>query len=446
MDRTLGTPLFLPLSKTNNSFMSHRTEDLVDYFFGDANVQRLVTSTASCEPLRICYPKEVNVSRFIAWLLDPTEGHGLGDLAIQSLLVRAWWQLDHAEVPIATRRFLSPSSVQTDGFSASVVTTEVSLDGRLLDVLVIDATRRRYIAIENKFGAQQSKAQLAHYRKHLEKLLPDFLGVYIFLDSNEAAPEDPAWIPIGYEWLADFLMEAEKREATAPHVRSALAQFRSVIEDESEDAMAKSAYGRLVTEVASGHPEILGWMAEWSGSSSKGMRAHVLVDLMQHTNSLEGKAMLRLFQLYWRRTRVWDDCIRQVQFGPFVRALRSRFDDLLVDPKRVRSGFSLQQWESLIDREQFFSWFYPAGVTVRQTGESFKLTTFVNLNNVRAEKRDDLIEIAQEIRAGNGMTAQLKDEQSFVQLRHRKDLPFERAVDEVVSQMVELQEWLNKIR
>lgn len=426
--------------------MSYRTEDLVDHFFGDPNVQRLVTSTASCEPLRICYPKEVNVSRFIAWLLDPTEGHGLGDLAIQSLLVRAWWQIDHAVVPVATRRFLSPSSVQTDGFSAAVVTTEVSLDGRLLDVLIIDAARRRYIAIENKFGAQQSRAQLADYRKQLEKLLPDFLGVHIFLDSNEADPEDPAWIPIGYDWLADFLMEAEQRGATAPHIRDALAQFRSVIEDESEDAMAKSAYGRLVTEVACGHPEILGLMLEWSGGSSKGMRAHVLADLMRYNNTLEGKAMLRLFQLYWRRTRVWDDCIRQVQFGPFVMALRARFDDLLVDPKRVRSGFSLQKWESLIDREQFSSWFYPAGVTVRQTGESFRLTTFVNLNNVRAEKRDGLIAMAHDIRGANGVGAQLKDEQSFVRLRHRKDLSLERAVDEVVSQMAELQARLDTIR
>lgn len=66
------------------------------------------------------------------------------------------------------------------GFSASLVTTEVALDGRSLDVLVIDDAGRNYIAIENKFGAQQSSAQLSHYRKHLEKLFPDFTGVHIF--------------------------------------------------------------------------------------------------------------------------------------------------------------------------------------------------------------------------------------------------------------------------
>lgn len=420
--------------------MSIKTEDLVDHFFGDSSVQRLVTSSASCNPLRICYPKEVNVSRFIAWLLDPSEGHGLGDQAIRSLLVRAWHESEDAKIPLPTRRFLAPSSILTAGFSASLVTTEVALDGRSLDVLVVDDAGRNYIAIENKFGAQQSNAQLSHYRKHLEKLFPDFTGVHIFLDSRTASPDDPAWISIGYDWLSEFLVEAEQREAIAPHVREALAQFRSVIEDEPKDAMIKSAYGRLVTDVACNHPEILGVMEGWSVSSSKGMRARDLAQLMQGRSTLEGRAMLRLFQLYWSRTRVWDECIRQVQFGPFVSKLQARFDDLLVLPKIVRSGFSLERWESLIDREELRTnnWFPAAGVTVTQTGESFRVVTFVNLSSVRAEKKDVLREIAAEARSSAGRSGDLDHEQSLVRLRVRRDLTLERAVDESLSEMAKL--------
>jgi hypothetical protein len=73
--------------------------------------------------------------------------------------------------------------------------------------------------------------------------------VHIFLDLNAADPVGKAWIPVGYGWLAGFLHEAELRESTARHVREALAQFRGVIEEESEDAMASGAYGRLVAEV-----------------------------------------------------------------------------------------------------------------------------------------------------------------------------------------------------
>lgn len=426
--------------------MTDKFEGLIDYFFGDANVQRLVASAASWEPLRICYPKEVNVSRFIAWLLDPTEGHGLGDLAIQSLLIRAWWQSDAADIDVTTRRFLSPGNVQTEGFSASIVTTEINLGGRSLDVLVLDASRRRYIAIENKFGACQSKAQLEHYRKHLEQLLPGFLGVHIFVDSNEAEPADSSWIPVGYDWLADFLREAEKRESTARHVREALAQFRRVIEDEAEDSMGKSPYGRLITTVASGHPEVLNLMATWSNTCLKGMRTHTLAELMDQATTLEGKAKLRLFQLYWRRTSVWEDCIRQVQFAPFVSALRDRFDDLSVDPKRVRTGFSLQQWASLVEQDEFERWYYPAGVNVWRSGETFRVTTFIQLNDVRPEKRDALVMIAEEMRKTNGVNHPMKDEQSFVMLRRRKDLTRDRAIDEALHQLTELQTRLNAIR
>lgn len=402
---------------------------------------------ASCNPLRICYPKEVNVSRFIAWLLDPSEGHGLGDQAIRSLLVRAWHESKKAKIPLPTptRRFLAPSHVLTEGFSASLVTTEVILDGRSLDVLMIDDAGRNYVAIENKFGAQQSSAQLSHYRKHLEKLFPDFTGVHIFLDSRLKSPEDSAWISIGYDWLSEFLMEVEQLDSIAPHVREALAQFRNVIEDESKDAMIRSAYGRLVTDVACKHPDILGLMQEWSLSSSKGMRARDLAQLMQGRSTLEGRARLRLFQLYWSRTRVWDDCIRQVQFGPFVSKLQARFNDLLVLPRIVRSGFSLDRWDSLIERQGHSKWFSPAGVTVTQTGESFRVVTYINLSSVRASKRDSLREIAADTRSSDGQNGNLGDEQSFVRLRVRRDLTLERAVDETLSEMVKLVDKLKPI-
>jgi hypothetical protein len=61
-------------------------------------------------------------------------------------------------------------------------------------------------------------------------------------------------------------------------------------------------------------------------------------------------------------------------------------------------------------------------------------------------KRDALVEIAEEMRKTNGVKAQMKDEQSFVVLRRRKDLTRERAVDEAVSQITELQARLNAIR
>lgn len=431
---------------TGNKMVETFDEKLIDNFFADSNVRRLVTLTATWQPLRICYPREVNVSRFVAWLLDPSQGHGLGDLALQSLLTQAWQNSDAADIPLASRRFLAPSNVQTEGFSAVSVTTEVALGRGFLDVLVVDPSRRRYIAIENKFGARQSDAQLKGYRDKLEKLFPDFLGIHVFLDSSDAEPDDSVWIPVGYDWLAEFLREVEQRTATAEHVRQTLTQFRCVIEDEAEDAMGGSVLGHLVTEVAGSHPNVLGLIAPWAKSSSKSGRAEMLAALMREANTFSGKAMLRLFQLYWRRSDVWDQCIRQVQFASFVSEYRRWFADLLSDPNRASTAFSLNRWESLIDREQFDSWFYPAGVIVRQTGEVFAVTPYLQLNHVKTNKRHFLIEIAEKLRNANGLRRAMHDDQSFIAIKRATDLPKVRAVEEAVTQMRALETALEAIR
>ncbi len=425
--------------------MDCKTEVLIDCFFGDSDVQRLVTTTASWQPLRICYPKEVNVSRFVAWLLDPAEGHGLGDVTIQSLLTKAWWQSDGVKLTPAEKRFIAPSHIQTEGFSSAVVTTEVLLGSRKLDVLVVDANRKRYIAIENKFGASESHRQLKDYRRELKKIFPKFLGIHILLDSNEAEPADSAWITVGYDWLADHLREVEKREATAQHVREALGQFRSVIEDEAEESGATSTYGRLVTEVASKHPEVFAMMEPWSRQGSKGTRAHTLAQLMDDTATLEGKAMLRLFQLYWRRTNVWDDCIRQAQFAPFVAQLRDRFSDLLVDTKRVRTSFALNQWHSLVDIDESPFWYYPAGVNVRKTGDKYKVVSYVQLNDVRPDKRTELVTRAEALRQAYGVTRRVGDAQSFCAIRQHKDLPQQKAIELAVSELSQLESALRTL-
>ncbi len=155
-------------------------EGLVDEIYADPDVQRMLYLSATAAPLRICYPKEVNVSRFLAWLMDPGEGHGLGDQPLRSLLARAG-QADRAQaLPHNDRRFLSPSSVYTQSFSSVVVSTEVDVGlktKKLLDVLILDPSARLYVAIENKFGAKEGADQTKEYHKGLKKLFPGYRGI-----------------------------------------------------------------------------------------------------------------------------------------------------------------------------------------------------------------------------------------------------------------------------
>ena len=413
--------------------------EAVDRFFGDQNVQRLIAMSATWRPLQICFPREVNISRLLGWLLDPTEGHGLGDLAIQSLLARAWQSPNRVALPLAIQRFLSPASVYTEGFSSVLVTTEVELGSKSLDVLVVDPRGRRYIAIENKFGAKQSDDQLKDYREGLEELLPNFLGVHIFIDSNDAVPDDDGWVSVGYDWLAEFLYAAEQREATALHVRETLQQFRAVIEDEAEDMASSDAKDVLVTEVSSGHSKLLlEQMKSWQ-KLKKGVRAKRLAELMEGATTLEEKAKLRLFQLYWRRKQLWDECIRQAQFAPFVREMKKCFDEVLVSPKRVRTTFFLRKWIALADDAE--SGQLPAGITVRQTGETFRVVSYVQLDHISADKRDAVSAVAADARNGR----KIQEDQRRIVIRRSDNLSKENAVKRALGDCADLHKVLEPV-
>ena len=92
------------------------------------------------------------MSRMLAWLIDLSQGHGLGDMVLRSLLIRAWTNSDESDISTTVRHFLAPYNLMTEGFSSVVITTELDLDKCSLDVLAVDASQRRFIAIENKFG------------------------------------------------------------------------------------------------------------------------------------------------------------------------------------------------------------------------------------------------------------------------------------------------------
>lgn len=423
-------------------------EDQADALYGDTDIQRMLALSATAEPLRICYPKEVNVSRFIAWLLDPLEGHGLGDMAIRSLLTRAGQTASAQELPANDRRFLSASSVNTQAFSALLLTTEVDVgikETKKLDVLAIDPAARLYIAIENKFGAREGADQTKSYRRGLENLFPGFRGIHIFFDSNEAEPKDPMWLPIGYDWLVDFLRNCEQRDSIATHIKSTLAQFRSVIEDEDDDAAASTPLGKLITHIASKYREELESMRGLIRLNAKSTRAKELSGLIETgLTTNDAKASVRLFQLYCRRPTVWDQCFRQLIFAPFHQALREKHSDLLVDPRRVVTFYTLGDWERLLDTEDKDQCYWCAGVRIRYVGEQFNVEGHLYLSDVKAEKRDALLKLANEMRRENGIRPG-SSEDMWLTTRCIRGLGITAAVEEAVMQMRALKSALDKV-
>ena len=424
-------------------------ENLVDELYADTDVQRMLSLSATAAPLRICYPKEVNVSRFLAWLMDPSEGHGLGDQPLRSLLVRAG-QTDRAQaLPLNDRRFLSPASVYTQSFSSVVVSTEVDVGlktKKLLDVLILDPAAGLYVAIENKFGSKEGADQTKDYHKGLNKLFPSYRGIHVYLDSNEAEPKDKAWLTVGYDWLAEFLKSSEQRASTAQHVREALAQFRSVIEDDDEDSAARSPLGTLISHVAGKHRDALDAMKNLVKPNARTQRAKELSAIMANgITANRAKPQIRLFQLYCRRPALWDQCFKQTLFGPFKKTLGEQFIDLIVYPNRVVTTFSLDDWDRLVDKEDKDDWYFIAGVQVRYSDEHYRVISYVKFTDVKSDRREALLAFANEARAQNGLRPG-REGNDWLVLKRVPSLSASRAVEEASEQLLALKKGLDRIR
>ena len=98
--------------------------DIVEAFFVDDDVRWLIAKAKENRALKIAFPREIHISNLIGWLLAPNEGHGLGDLAIKELLLKAWQAAkDQDKAPASIDQF-KPTGITSASFGNSVVLRE----------------------------------------------------------------------------------------------------------------------------------------------------------------------------------------------------------------------------------------------------------------------------------------------------------------------------------
>jgi len=124
---------------------------------------------------------EIRHSNTLAWLLDPTESHGLGDVFLRRIL----------------SNMLLESNADIKGISAAQVElmdlsdVEVRREWKNIDVLVIIRSKPNVVLlIENKIGSGEVTRQLIRYREQVGKEFPTALLIPVFLTLDGHPSED----------------------------------------------------------------------------------------------------------------------------------------------------------------------------------------------------------------------------------------------------------------
>jgi hypothetical protein len=315
----------------------------VNQFLGDPRVQSVRDLSRESRSLRICYPKEVPVSRFLAWLLDPTQGHGLQDGVLRALFIAAWKVRSDYDVDKQVVNFLSPMSVEAQSFDDCLIDREVRLDGRQLDVLVLEPKKRWLLAIEHKFGAREGKGQLKHYRKCLEALYPDWRRVLVFLDYDDRSPSDDGWIGLDYAWLVQELKTAEASPWLGASCKSVIRDFRDAVDSDGSEFELISEDHLL--QLVNDHRQIFEQMREWSRVAHAFTQLPVAV--FESSESLDAKATQQLYKVYWQRRFLWVECLPMLSYASLLAAAKASFPTVEFWPDRKCVYFRLREWAQL---------------------------------------------------------------------------------------------------
>ena len=195
---------------------------------------------------------EQDHSRFIVWLLDPSEGHGLGDFFLQHFL--------HAIVQgqaDAKQNKLTHQKVSSWSLSDFLFETEKKAETKIkngsIDIYGLSLANKVLLVIENKIGSKEHGGQLETYSKYADLINEQHSNVEtivrVLLDA-EFNPDDSIvkiaardeWSKVNYDWIAIAIREVIDNELASPVILKMLDSYLYEIEGYVSDEKQSTLY------------------------------------------------------------------------------------------------------------------------------------------------------------------------------------------------------------
>jgi len=139
--------------------------------------------------------QESRHSDFLAFLLHPTQNHGLGDVFLKRLLQKA--------IAYSENNELSITQIDLDIWDLSQA--EVLREWDRIDIFVLDQTNQLVTVIENKISSKESTGQLKRYREKIERLYPNFKKIFLYLTPDGDDPSDKIYLRLDYSLICELV-------------------------------------------------------------------------------------------------------------------------------------------------------------------------------------------------------------------------------------------------
>ena len=183
--------------------------------------------------------QELRHSDFLAFLLNPAQNHGLGDLFLKRLLKNVLVNADSPPV--------SPVEIDVADLREAAIYRE----WRNIDILVVDEENRLAAVIENKVASTEHSSQLQRYREIVAREFAGYRPIFVYLTPEGDEASDEAYIPFSYTDIAK-LVDATGRAYQAtlgPDIFTLMAHYttmlrRYIVTDSEIAELCKKIYQR----------------------------------------------------------------------------------------------------------------------------------------------------------------------------------------------------------
>lgn len=180
---------------------------------------------------------EIRHSNMLAWLVNPSENHGLGDEIIRGFIRFVVSSFGENEDVFST--------LLMDGYDFSILR-----EWRNIDLLAVSPKERFVLCIENKIDSTEHDDQLTRYRAIVDETYPEFKKMYIYLSPDGAEPSDSAfWCSMSYEDVLSIISNARSKVQLLPDAELLIDNYveairRDIVGDERLAQICAAIYAK----------------------------------------------------------------------------------------------------------------------------------------------------------------------------------------------------------
>jgi hypothetical protein len=306
--------------------------------------------------------QEVRHSDFLAYLLDPTQNHGLGDDFARRLLQKTLASANTQSLP------LSPIDLDIWSLNELVVRRE----WQNIDLLLLDESHRLAVIVENKIDSSEHSDQLERYLGLVRQHYPEWIILGLYLSPDGDAPSHEAYISTDYVTVCEIVERlVESRSSTiGADIRTLMVHYAQMLR---RHIVAESEIAELCRRIYRKHQRALDLIYEYRPDQQATIR-ETLEQLVQESKDLAlddcSKSYTRFVPVTWdvaklRGGKGWTESGRILLFefanspdrlklrlviGPGPDHIRqSLFDMALAHPPMFRSPRKAlnQKWNTI---------------------------------------------------------------------------------------------------